>query len=206
MTRSPALPPDDQLLAALRLGDDAAFGAMLDAWTPSLRRLARSFVRSDVAAEDVVQDTWAAVVRGLPAFEGRSALKTWVYTILTNRARTHGVKDARTVPESALGEVGDAAPLADRFTDKGTWLRPPQRWEEISAEALTLSKETVAIIEAAIDRLPDRQRAVVLLRDVEGIDAQDVCDLLGLSESNQRVLLHRGRSRLRAALEEHLGS
>ena len=203
MSRAP-LPPDDELIAALRAGDELAFGAMLDAWTPSLRRLARSFLRAEPSVEDVVQETWAAVVRGLPGFEGRSSLKTWVFTILANRSRTQGRRDARTVPESALGEP-DGAQLADRFTDRGTWLRPPQRWEDLSAEALTLSKETVAVLHRAIDALPPNQRAVVLLRDAEGFEAQDACDFLGISESNQRVLLHRGRSRLRAALEEHLG-
>ncbi len=199
------LPPDAELIAALRGGDDAMFGAMLDHWTPSLRRLARSFVRTDASVEDVVQETWAAVVKGLARFEGRSSLKTWVFTILANRARTRGAKDARTVPESALSEPGEASPIADRFTDRGTWLKPPRRWQDFSAEAVTLSKETAEALEAAIEALPPRQRAVVLLRDVEGVEAQDACNLLEISESNQRVLLHRGRSRLRSALEQHLG-
>jgi RNA polymerase sigma-70 factor (ECF subfamily) len=198
------LPPDAQLIKALRAGDEQMFGAMLDAWTPSLRRLARSFVRTEASAEDVVQETWAAVVTGLPRFEGRSSLKTWVFTILTNRSRTRGAKDARTIPESAMQEVGEASPLADRFTGRGTWLKPPQNWEDFSAEAVTLSKETALALEKALGALPSRQRAVVLLRDVEGVEAQDACNLLGISESNQRVLLHRGRSRLRSALEEHL--
>jgi RNA polymerase sigma-70 factor (ECF subfamily) len=199
----PALPPDTELIAALRAGDEAAFGAMLDAWTPSLRRLARSFVRTESSVEEVVQETWTAVVLGLPKFEGRSSLKTWVFTILANRSRTRGSKDARTVPESAVGEP-DSGPLADRFTDRGTWLRPPQRWQDFSAEAVALSKETVAVLERALEDLPPRQRAVVLLRDAEGVEAQDACILLEISESNQRVLLHRGRSRLRCALEDHL--
>ncbi len=201
----PALPPDAELLAALRAGDERMFGAMLDAWTPSLRRLARSFVREEPSVEDVVQETWAAVVTGLARFEGRSSLKTWVFTILANRARTRGAKDSRTVPESAVQQAGDAQLLADRFTKRGTWLKPPQNWRDFSAEAVTLSRETAAALEAAIDELPPRQRAVVLLRDVEGVGAQDACNLLEISESNQRVLLHRARSRLRSALEAHLG-
>jgi RNA polymerase sigma-70 factor, ECF subfamily len=199
---------DDELIPALILGDQRAFAEMLDAWSPSLKRLARAYVRSEALADEVVQETWKAVITGLPRFERRSSLKTWVFTILANRARTRAVRESRTVPMSALGGGGpsDEAPAMDpdRFASGGGWLRPPSSWEVDSPESLLLAKEGAAVIERVLTAIPPMQRAVVVLRDVEGITSEDACNLLGISESNQRVLLHRGRSKLRAALAAHL--
>ena len=197
------LPPDDELIARLREGDEGAFVAIFDAWNGSLRRLARSFVRSDSLADEVLQETWTAVFKGIHRFEGRSALKTWVFTILANRARSRGSREARTVPMSALGGADDA-PNSEDFDRRGHWLKPPVKWDEHSAEALLLSREAARVIEGAMEELPPRQREVVMLRDVEGLPADVVCNVLEISESNQRVLLHRGRSKLRDALARHL--
>jgi len=198
--------PDDELIPALLRGEHAAFAQLLDAWSPSLKRLARSYVRSEALADEVVQETWKAVITGLPRFEGRSSLKTWVFTILANRARTRAGREARTVPMSAVGSQDDDSPIMDpdRFASGGGWLRPPSSWDVDSPESLVLAKEGAKVIEEALATIPTMQRAVVILRDVEGVSAEDACNLLGVSESNQRVLLHRGRAKLRAALSRHL--
>lgn len=202
----PPLTPDHELIPALLRGESAAFALLLDAWSPSLKRLARGYVRSEALADEVVQETWKAVITGLPRFERRSSLKTWVFTILANRARTRAGREARTVPMSAVGSPDDDGPAmdADRFASGGGWLRPPDRWDVDSPESLVLAKEGAQVIEQALAELPTMQRAVVILRDVEGVSAEDACNLLGVSESNQRVLLHRGRTKLRAALARHL--
>jgi len=198
------LPADDELLPRLKSGDEAAFVELLSAWTPSLRRLARNFVKSDALADEVVQETWMGVIKGIGRFEGRSSLKTWVFTILANRARTRGTREARTVPLSALGDrERNGAVDPDRFLASGAWGEPPFSWRAQSAESVVRARESVAVLEVALSNLPVRQRRVVELRDIEGIDASDVCNLLEITESNQRVLLHRGRSKLRAALEDH---
>jgi len=198
------LPPDDQLLPLLRAGDEQAFSALLTAWTPSLRRVARGFVKTEALAEEVVQETWMGVIRGLARFEGRSSLKTWVFTILANRARTRGVREARTMPLSAIAAKGDEGPVdVDRFAAKGGWAEPPWVWRAASAESIVRTRESADVLQRALDALPPRQREVVVLRDLEGVSSADVCNLLDVSESNQRVLLHRGRSKLRAALESH---
>ena len=202
----PTMSPDEELIPALLAGDSQAFAHILDAWSPSLKRLARSFVRSEALADEVVQETWKAVITGLPRFEGRSSLKTWVFTILANRARTRSVREARTVPMSSVGSPDDESPSMDpdRFASGGGWLRPPNSWDVDSPESLILAREGAQVIEEALATLPTQQRAVVILRDMEGVSAEDACNLLGVSESNQRVLLHRGRSKLRAALAHHL--
>ena len=198
------LPDDDVLLPRLKSGDEAAFEDLLAAWTPSLRRLARNFVKTEALAEEVVQETWMGVIRGIGRFEGRSSLKTWVFTILANRARTRGSREARTVPLSSLGDpVRNGAVDPDRFLANGAWGDPPFSWRAQSAESIVRTRESVTALETALEALPVRQRRVVILRDVDGVDAIDVCNLLGISESNQRVLLHRGRSKLRSALEDH---
>jgi RNA polymerase sigma-70 factor (ECF subfamily) len=164
------------------------------------------FVASRDVAEDVVQDTWLAVLRGLPAFEGRSTLKSWIFGILTNRAKTRGVRDKRTVAFSELSNPGSDSELAvdpDRFTPAGSWSAPPGRWDRDTPEQL-LRQEARAIMEQAIAALPASQRAVVTLRDIEGLEAAEVCNILELSETNQRVLLHRARSKVRAALERYM--
>ncbi len=209
-TATPAqLPPDGELIDALLAGDERAFRAILRAWSSGLRRLARSFVRSDDVADEVVQDTWRAVLTGLPRFQRRSSLKTWVFTIVANRARTRAVREARTLPMSALGSPdsdGGPAVAPDRFASGGGWISPPSSWDVDSPESLFLAREGAALIEEVLATIPPMQRAVVLLRDVEGVSSKDACNLLEISESNQRVLLHRGRARLRAALENHLAA
>ncbi len=202
-----------RLLARLRAGDEAAFMEIVDAWGPAMLRLARQFTPSRAVAEEVVQETWLAVLDGLDRFEGRSSLRTWVMRILINRAKTRGVRERRTVPFAALAAdeaSGDfEAVAADRFlaADHARWphhwAAPLPRWETLPQDALE-SAETLAVIHAAIDRLPAAQRTVILLRDVEGWDGPQVSNALEITETNQRVLLHRARSKVRAALEEHL--
>jgi RNA polymerase sigma-70 factor (ECF subfamily) len=169
-------------------------------------RLARSFVRSAATAEEVAQETWLAVLQGLDGFEGRSSLKTWIFSILTNRARTRAVRDGRMVLFSELAEEepGELSVDPSRFLPSGAWSEPPQPWGLGSPEQRAVSAQLLEHVRNAIDELPDGQRAVVLLRDVEGCTAEEACNILGLSETNQRVLLHRGRSRVRKALEDRL--
>ena len=175
-------------------------------------RVARIYVPTRAVAEDVVQDTWIAVLRGIDRFEGRSSLRTWVFRILTNTSKTRGERERRTVPLSALDDpvrVPEPAVSPDRFLDAdhpnfpGHWASPPASWSEQPEEKL-LGAETRAVIDAAIARLPPAQRAVISLRDVQGWDSEDVCNVLGVSETNQRVLLHRARAKVRQALEEYL--
>jgi RNA polymerase sigma-70 factor (ECF subfamily) len=187
---------DDQtLIRALLEGDEAAFAALVDRLHPRLVRLCRRFVASDAAAEDAAQDTWQAVLQGLPGFEGRCALETWILQIALNRARSRGAREARVRPL-------DPPELEGRFTWLGVWKDPPRPWRvETSPETAAADRELVQLLVQALDALPDQQRTVVVLRDVELLTAAEVCAVLELSEENQRVLLHRGRARLRAALE-----
>jgi RNA polymerase sigma-70 factor (ECF subfamily) len=163
-------------------------------------RLALSFVSSRAVAEEVVQDTWLAVLRGLDRFEERSSLRTWLFTILANRARSTGVREARSVPVADAGPAVDAA----RFGPSGAWAVPPEHWAEEAENRIDAVKLS-QLIRAGLDVLPPRQREVVLLRDVEELSSAEVCGVLAISEANQRVLLHRGRSRLRQLLETELG-
>lgn len=202
--------PDAALIEALRAGDEAAYATLLDAHGASMLRIARTYVRDGAAAEEVVQDAWLALFRGLAAFEGRSSLKTWLFSILVNIARTRARKEQRSLPFSAFGEVGDDEPSvpADRFFPVGNpwtghWLPGAQAWA--SPEESAVSAETMACVRAAIAALPDAQREVISLRDIDGWPSAEVCNVLGLSETNQRVLLHRARSRVRRALEEFYG-
>jgi RNA polymerase sigma-70 factor (ECF subfamily) len=199
---------DAALLAALRSGDERAFGRLVERYQPSLVRVARQYVPTQEIAEDVAQEAWLGLLRGLDSFEGRSSLRTYLFRIVMNLARTRGVREARTAPFSSLGRDDEDGPSVDpeRFVrapaaGAGHWLSPVRPWT-LSAEQLTLNAELGARIAEAIERLPDTQRRVVTLRDVEGFDSQEVCDLLGLSEGNQRVLLHRGRTKLREVLAE----
>jgi RNA polymerase sigma-70 factor (ECF subfamily) len=198
-------PPDEdaELLRALRTGDEGAFAALVDRYGPSLLRVAMLFVPSRAVAEEVVQETWLAVLTGLERFEGRSSLKTWLFRILTNKAKTRGQREGRTLPFSSLAPDGDddgTAVDVDRFARGGAWAAPPRGVPE---ERL-LAAEARARIEAAIADLPSNQRAVITLRDVEGLSAEEACNVLGVSETNQRVLLHRARAKVRAAFEEYL--
>jgi len=193
--------PDAELLGRLRAGDEQTFVALVERYNGSMLRLAASFVPSRAVAEEVVQDTWLAVLRGLPAFQGRASLRTWMFTILVNRARTTGSREQRTIPVADAGPVVDAS----RFGPDGAWSAPPEHWIE-EAEDRIEAEKLGGLLKAAIDGLPGRQREVVLLRDVEGMSSAEVCDVLAISEANQRVLLHRGRGKLRQVLETELGS
>jgi RNA polymerase sigma-70 factor (ECF subfamily) len=205
--------PDEDvaLVDALRQGDEKAFTTLIDRYHSSLLRLAMSYVATREQAEDVVQETWMGVLNGIDRFEGRSSLKTWIFRILVNRAKTKGVRERRSVPFSSLEGDGDEnRPSVDpsRFQDgtrtPGAWSAPPDSWEGIPEERL-LSAETRMVVDDAIALLPAMQRAVITLRDVRGFTAQEACEVLGLTEANQRVLLHRARSKVRARLEEYLG-
>ena len=209
---SPATREEVALVEALRLGDEKAFAALIDMYHSSLLRLAMSYVATREQAEDAVQETWLGVLNGIDKFEGRSSLKTWIFRILVNRAKTKGVRERRSVPFCSLKGDGDEhEPSVDpgRFQDgtpaAGFWSAPPESWTGIPEDRL-LSGETREIVDEAIGALPDQQRAVITLRDIKGFTAQEACDLLGVTEANQRVLLHRARSKVRARLEEYLGS
>jgi RNA polymerase sigma-70 factor (ECF subfamily) len=205
---APSLPDDPEL--ARRLGDreEVAFAMVLDAWSPGMLQLARSFVTTDDSASEVLQDTWVAVMTGVGSFEGRSSLRTWVYRILVNTAKRRGQRESRIVPWSSW--TPDAAeadgPTVDpsRFQGPtedypGHWRAFPQQWPEDQV----LAGETRAIVRAAMEGLPVRQRIVMTLRDVEGCSSEEVCTILEISAANQRVLLHRARATVRAAVEAY---
>lgn len=200
---------DAALIAALRARDERAFEALMREYNASLLRVAQIYVASRAVAEEVVQETWIGVLNGIDRFEGRSSLKTWIFRILTNIAKTRGQREGRTVPFSALERpdaVPEAAVDADRFRPAdderwpGHWASRPEPWPE---ERL-LAAETREVVERAIEQLPPAQRAVISLRDVEGWSAEEARNALGVSETNQRVLLHRARSKVRQALENYL--
>jgi RNA polymerase sigma-70 factor (ECF subfamily) len=205
----PAAAEERELLARLRDGEERAFDELVRRHHPTMLAVARMYVKTDAAAEEVVQDAWLGVLRGLDRFEGRSSLKTWIMRIVANIARTRGVKDARTVPFSALAIDGEEAAVnSERFRGPndafpGHWRRYPMDWRDLPQEVL-LSRETVEVVARAIDGLPSAQRTVIRMRDVDGWSADEVCAALELTPANQRVLLHRARSRVRSALEEHL--
>ena len=197
---------EDATVAALRRGDPGMFREVVAGYHPSLMRMARSFVPSDAVAEEVVQETWIAVIRGIDRFEQRSSLRTWVTRILINIARARGVKERRTVPMASL--AGDSGPTVDpdRFTGPaghGMWRDPPAHWSDLP-EVVAQSGETFELVVRTVRALPEQQKWVVMLRDVEDRSSADVCDLLGITEGNQRVLLHRGRATVRAALASRL--
>jgi len=204
-----ALPADAVVVTRLRARDETMFAALVDAWSPGMLRAARAYVADEHTAQDVVQETWLGVLRGIDGFQGLSSLRTWVYRILVNKAKTRGVRDARIVP--GLGVVvddEDHGPTVDparfRSTDDpypGHWRSSPPAWP--SPEDGAVAAETRRRLAAAPAGLPARQRVVVTLRDVTGHSSDEVCDLLSISTANQRVLLHRGRAALRAALEQH---
>jgi len=199
---------DAALLAALRAGDERAFERLVDRHQAALVRVARQYVPTQEIAEDVAQEAWLGLLRGLDSFEGRSSLRTYLFRIVMNLARTRGVREARSAPFSSLVRDGEEGPSVEpeRFISSpargaGHWASPIRPWSQ-SAEQIALSDEAVATVYEAIEHLPENQRRVVTLRDVEGFGADEVCDLLGLSEGNQRVLLHRARTKLRQALAE----
>jgi RNA polymerase sigma-70 factor, ECF subfamily len=210
MASAPTLPDEMELVRALRAGDEAVFMDLVRAWHPGMLRVAQMYVPSRAVAEEVVQEAWLGVLTGIDRFEQRSSLKTWVYRILTNRAKTRGERERRTIPFSALvtaeAERDDPAVDPSRFQGSndahpGGWASPPDAWPQ---ERL-LAAETRGVIDTAINALPEAQRLVITLRDVQGFGADEVAELLDISDVNQRVLLHRARSKVRAALEAHLG-
>lgn len=204
---------DALLLAALRQGDEQAFMQLIERYHAQLLRLAQIFVGSLAVAEEVVQETWLGVLQGLDRFEGRSSLKTWIFRILTNRAKTRGQREGRSIPFSALATPGEdpfePAVEPERFLPADDpqyphhWASFPRSWDALP-ETTLLAQETRAVIQQSVDGLPPSQREVITLRDIEGWTATEVCEALGVSESNQRVLLHRARSRVRRALEQYL--
>ena len=201
---------DAELVARLQAGDDEAFVTLVDRFHAPMLRLAANYVPNRAVAEEVVQDTWIGVLNGIDRFEGRSSLKTWIFRILTNIAKTRAQREGRTLPFSALQRpdvVQEPAVEPERFRDPedprwpGHWASPPQPW---GPEERLLGGETRAVIERAVEQLPGPQRAVISLRDIEGWSAEEVCNALELSETNQRVILHRARSKVRRALEDYL--
>ena len=206
-------PADDLvLIEQLRSGNEAAFVSLVDRYAPAMLRLAMAYVSTWIVAEEVVQETWMAVLEGLNRFEARSSLKTWIFRILTNCAITRAQRESRSVPFSSLQEHDSdlAEPVVDpdRFFPSdhqwaGHWISFPSNWQEMPEERL-LSQETQASIEEAIAALPPSQREIIILRDVEGWTSAETCNFLGISEGNQRVLLHRARSKVRGVLEQYL--
>ena len=206
----PQVPEGDAaLLDALRTGDEAAFVGLVTRYHASLKRVARAYVSTDAVAEEVVQETWLAVIAGLDRFEQRASLKTWLFHILTNKAKTRGVREKRIVPFASLrpaDDAGEPAVAPERFQGDGAawpghWATPPRPWED--PERRLASLEARERLRAAIAALPEAQQAVLTLRDVEGLDADEVCELLDLTPGNQRVILHRARARVRAELEHY---
>jgi RNA polymerase sigma-70 factor, ECF subfamily len=202
---------DAELLTRLRAGDEDAFMTLVDKYGPLMLRIALTHVRTRAVAEDVVQEAWLGVLQGLGRFEGRSSLKTWILRIVANRARTRGEREARSVPLSSLTpDSGEDEPAVDpeRFlprdhpTYPGAWAIPPHSWARLPEERL-LASETLEHVRAAIAKLPPRQQEVITLRDVEGWEPEEVSEALELTPGNQRVLLHRARSKVRAELEHY---
>jgi RNA polymerase sigma-70 factor (ECF subfamily) len=201
----------DDLVERLRAGDSDAFAEVVRAWSPMMLHVARAYVSTEASAQEVVQDAWLAMIRGLDKFEGRSSLRTWMLAILANIGRSRGVREARTVPWSSLNPAEDAGPAVDPERFRGPDDQWPRNWTPLgkprswprSPEDEALASETRRQLGDGLDELPEQQRTVVTLRDVYGLSSDEVCSLLGLTAGNQRVLLHRGRSRLRGLLELH---
>lgn len=203
---------DRRVVAALQAGDEAAFEALVQRYHASMVRLAMVYVRNAAVAEEVVQETWLGVLRGIGRFEGRSSLKTWIYRILTNRAKSRGVREGRSVSFTALAAagIGESEPAVDpdRFRPAGQqwtghWLAAPQSWAGQPEQQL-LSREVADYVRSVVATLPATQSEVITLRDIEGWTADEVCGLLEITQANQRVLLHRGRAKVRRALEQYL--
>lgn len=195
--------PETELVARLLAKDESAFLELVNRHHSGLLRVASSILRSSASAEEIVQETWQAFLEGLPSFEQRSSIKTFLYRILTNRARTRAFRDQRTSTMSELESDDDESPLVDRFGTAGNWLAPPTAWGAETADGLLARRQAMDALQSALEKLPERQRAVVQLRDVEGLSSEEVCELLELTEVHQRVLLHRARTKLRVVLEEY---
>lgn len=192
--------PDAELLSRLRAGDEGAFAELAGKYHSAMLSLARGYVPTGAVAEEVVQDAWVGVLRGIDRFEHRSTLRTWLFRILVNRAISAGVRERRSVPVDDLEPVVDAS----RFDAGGTWQVPPEPWAD-QVDDRVIAAKMAARIRAAIGELPLHQREVVTLRDVQGLSSEEVCAILGISQANQRVLLHRGRGKLREIIESEFG-
>lgn len=203
-------PPDSELVARLRSRDEDAFALMVGSWSGGMLRLARNFVSTNDSAAEVLQDTWLAVINGLESFEGRSSLKTWVCRILVNTAKRRGVKEGRTIPWSSVHDQGPTVDpaqfLGPESEDPGDWRVFPKPWPMPSPEQEAMTKEIRGVVEKALTQLPERQRIVITLRDIDEYDADEVCSILDLSQANQRVLLHRARAFVRGKLEEYFST
>ena len=199
---------ESELLARLRAGDERAFEALVARFYPTMLAVAQHHVRTRAVAEEVAQEAWLGVLKGLDRFEGRSSLKTWILRILVNTAKTRGVRESRTVPYSSLAPEGEEPAVEpERFRGPqdpfpGHWRAYPGDWHRLPEQALT-EGETLRVVIGAIEQLPPAQRMVIALRDIQGCSSEEVCDVLDVSEGNQRVLLHRARSKVRSALEGH---
>jgi RNA polymerase sigma-70 factor, ECF subfamily len=213
MPRSIAHGEDEALVAALCRGNADAFATLVDRHSPAMIRVAMAYVPTRAAAEEAVQETWIGVMRGIDGFEGRASLKTWIFRILTNVAMRSGARERRSMPFSALAEAentGEPSVDPDRFLPAdhelfpGHWAIMPARWP--TPEEGLLAGETREVIAAAIAELPAAQRTVIALRDVEGWTSEEVCEALEISAGNQRILLHRARSRVRNAIESYYGA
>lgn len=203
---------DQELVSRLRAGDEAAFRDVVAEYGGRLARLARSFTRNDAVIEEAVQETWLAAIRGIHGFEGRAPLRTWLFGILVNQARRLAVREHRHQQVALGGNLSAGKSSSDEDPEdrepgmgsNGMWAEPPTPWGLRRPESVLLAKETLEVIQGALVELPESQRQVVLLRDVEGLDAAEICNILSVSDTNQRVLLHRGRARVRRALDRYL--
>ena len=193
--------PDRPLVCRLRAGDEDAFTDLVEKYRAAMLSIALSYVPSRAVAEEVVQDAWIGVLRGIGVFEGRSSLRTWLFRILINRAISAGTRERRSVPVDDMRPVVDAS----RFDAAGNWKVPPEPWADLVEDRATAAKMAARIV-AAIEELPLRQKEVVTLRDVQCLTSSEVCAALGISAANQRVLLHRGRSKLRQVIESEFGA
>jgi RNA polymerase sigma-70 factor (ECF subfamily) len=207
-----ASPEDLALVVRIRAGDESAFMDLVERLRPAMLRVARMYVATDAVAEEVVQEAWIGVLQGIDRFEGRSSLRTWIFRILSNVAKTRGIRESRSVPFTSIGgdDPSEPAVAADRFRGPfaqfpGAWSTVPDEWRGIPDERL-LASETLAVVRRAIDALPAGQAAVIRMRDVLGMTSDEVRNALDLSETNQRVLLHRARARVRRAVEEYVRS
>ena len=202
---------DLDLIERLRNGNEDAFAALIDRYATAMLRLAMVYVGARAVAEEVVQETWLGILEGLGRFEGRSSLKTWMFRILTNRAKTRALREGRSIPFSSLPELDTDHPepavdpkrfLPADYQWSGHWISFPLDWRKMPEERL-LSREMRAYLEKAIEALPASQRTIITLRDIEGWTPDEACSFLGISEANQRVLLHRARSKVRGVLEKY---
>jgi RNA polymerase sigma-70 factor (ECF subfamily) len=196
---------DARMLAQLRAGDEAAFEALVKRHHGEMLAVARSYVRTRALAEEVVQETWLAVITAIDRFEARASLKTWIFRILVNTAMTRGTREARTMPFSSLDPGDDGGPAVDpeRFGATGEWHAWPRLWTALPEDGL-LGRETIEVVRRAVEELPPRQGRVIALRDIAGFTAEEVANMLDISPGNQRILLHRARSKVRTVLERHL--